>query len=116
MIRQIRNARITGTTLGYEHGVLTAVIHLDYGVGGQGFGGVWLDAGPGGADGFRRPSLACGVFIARVLAIAGVERWEDIPGAYVRADADGGHVYRLGHALRDEWFEPAHDLPRPTDD
>ena len=42
--REIKNARIRSTMLGREdHGILTFMIDLEYGGGGQGFGGYGLD-------------------------------------------------------------------------
>jgi hypothetical protein len=94
--RSIKNARVTGTTLGIEdHGCLTFMIHLDYGRAGQGFGGYNLPS----TNGF------CAVAIRRVLEVLGVRSWEELKGLHVRADADSAHVYRLGNIITDEWVD-----------
>lgn len=89
--REIRNAVIKRTELGYEdHGILTAWLHLYYGSSGQGFGGFWLNV----------------KFIDGVLKTVGVQRWEDLAGKHLRADCDHGKVYRIGHIVEDKWFDP----------
>ena len=108
--REIRNAKIARTTLGYEdHGILTCFLNLEWAGGGQGFGGYALDAWRGPRDGNgRRWGTAYGCeFIARILNVVGVDAWEKLPGKYVRMDADFGKIYRIGHITDDKWFEPA---------
>ena len=109
--RQIRNARIRSTQLGIEdHGVLTAFLHLEYAGSVQGFGGYALDDWREKEG--RRVGTAWGMeFIARVLALVGAEKWEDLPGHYVRADCDYSKVHRIGHITEDRWFDPQ-DIPR----
>jgi hypothetical protein len=96
MNRQIKNAQISDTMLGFEdHGIMTALVSLDFGGASQGFGGYAL----GGAFGVE--------FIKKVLRVVGVDHWEQLQGQHVRADFDGSKVYRLGNILRDDWFDPA---------
>jgi hypothetical protein len=109
----IQNARITGTMLGVEdHGILSAFVHLDYGGTGQGFGGYSLDATPAerSAHSKRRPHAACGLFVARVLEVIGVDTWEELKGKSVRVRTEDGLVVALGHYLLDKWFEPRVEL------
>ena len=106
-MRTIKNAKITGTMLGYEdHGIFTFFLNLDYDGSGQGAGGYCLD----------KPLKKDNKFICRIgtqkgmqliieiLKIVGVEKWEDLPGKYIKADADMGQVYRIGNLLKDEWL------------
>lgn len=94
MAKEIRNAKITSTTLGFEgHGILTWMIHLDYGGVSQGFGGYMLTT----------------AHIKRVLEIARVDRWEDLKGKYVRAESEHHKVHRIGDILKDEWFNPSNN-------
>lgn len=106
MSREIRNARISSTHLGLEgHGIFSVMIDLDYDGGGQGFGGYALDRWV--PDLKRRRGTAWGMeFIARVLRVVGVEKWEDLKGKYVRADAEFTKVHRIGHITADRWFDP----------
>ncbi len=95
------NAVITGTTLGPEgHGILSAILTLDYGDGtAQGFGGYNL-------------TRCCGTFVRRVLEVAGVDCWEKLAGRAVRVkreDGFNGRAVRLGHYIRDDWFDPMAD-------
>jgi hypothetical protein len=110
MEREIKNARIRSTTLGWEdHGIFTAFVDLEYDGSGQGFGGYALDEwrGERNATGKRFGTSWGMEFIMRVCEIVGVKRWEELPGKYVRADADSGKVYRVGHITADKWFDPA---------
>ena len=94
-MNEIKNARIKDTRLGMAQGnILTFNIDLDYGGGGQGFGGYALD-GPDGNNG--RIGSAFGMeAIRRVLETVGVDRWEDLPGKHVRvvAEKPQGPPYR----------------------
>lgn len=103
---EIINATIERTMLGVEdHGLLTACITLKYAGSSQVFGGYSF-----GSAG--RPALsAVGMeFIRRVLKIAGVERWEDLKGRPVRADADHGTVYGIGHFIDGDFFYPREEF------
>jgi hypothetical protein len=95
MITEIKNAKIVYTTLGYEdHGIFTATIGLDYGSGGQAFGGRCL-----------RDKYAY-EFISGVLNALEVKAWEKLIGVSCRVEADNNSVHRIGHYLKDQWFDP----------
>jgi len=111
--REIKNARIKSTRLGVEdHGIFTAMIDLDYGGAGQGFGGYALDGCPveRGAGSKRVPTRLAGLFIARVLEVLEVGTWEKLPGTFCRVDGDFAHIYRIGHPLKDRWFDPKAEM------
>lgn len=99
------NARIQSTFLGYEdHGIMTAMLHLDYGGSSQGFGGYALDVYNGKK---RVASRACGVFVAGVLLVTESSSWEKLAGKIVRVVRDvgaGGGIIAIGHPLKDLWF------------
>jgi len=108
--REIKNARIRRTMLGWEdHGIFTCMIDLDYDGGGQGFGGYGLDRHNGERSAkSERLGTAYGLqFVMEICRVVGVEKWEDLPGKYVRADAAHEKVYRIGHITADKWFDPA---------
>lgn len=107
-MEEVRNARITATTLGVEdHGIFTAFVYLDYGGVAQGFGGYSFDAWDAELE-RRVARQGFGVeFIRGVLRVAGVEKWEALPGCHVRVRSTHAKVYALGHILRDDWFSPA---------
>lgn len=95
MSREIVNAKITSTELGFEdHGILTAMIRLEYASGGQGFGGYALH------------ERAMADFVGGVLKAVGAEKWEDLKGMYVRVDSERTKVHQIGHILKDTWFCP----------
>src|SRR5579864_3850748 len=101
MNREIRNAKIVSTTLGYEdHGIMTAFLHTLSGSSGQGFGGYALN-GKWGME-----------FIKQTLKTLGVESWEELPGTHCRLDASNDKIHRIGHIIDDRWFEPSVDLKK----
>jgi hypothetical protein len=120
---QIQNAAIRSTTLGIEgHGILSVMLDLDYGDSScQGFGGFALDkpTADRAHDSRRRPSLACGLWVGRLLEIAGVDAWEKLKGRSVRVrreDGLNGRIVAIGHYLKDNWFDPAVEFAALTAD
>jgi hypothetical protein len=105
--REIRNARIESTHLGYEgHGILTCSIVLDYGGAMQSFGGYAFDE-YNEARKRRIVASAFGLaFVAELLRVVGADAYEKLVGMPCRADASLGRVHRLGNLLRDEWLDP----------
>lgn len=105
---EIRNAKIRSTQLGWEdHGIFTFGLNLEYGGMGQSFGGYCLDE-PIKKDGkfMERVGTAVGMdAIMKILKVLEVSDWEKLPGTFVRADGDSGNIYRIGHLLKDEWFD-----------
>lgn len=102
MSRKIRNATVSDTQLGFYDGVHSppaAWVYLDFGGSGQGFGGRRL----GGEY--------THTFVYGVLLALEVESWEKLKGTPCRVDADHGCVYRIGHFLKDQWFDPSEARP-----
>jgi hypothetical protein len=108
---ETRNAIIESATItDGDRGLLTAWIHLDYGGSGQGFGGLALYL----PTSFRHhdpsgPNYA-GHFIWRVMEVAGVSNWADLPGKTVRVKLARGAARAIGHIVKDDWFNPAADF------
>lgn len=100
--REISNVVIESTNLGFHDGfnsIPTAYLHCKgdgwgQGFGGYGFGGVFTHA-----------------FIYGVLKTLECESWEKLKGMHVRIDHDFGKVYRIGHILKDKWYDPRDDAP-----
>jgi hypothetical protein len=91
----MKNAIIRSTNLGYEgHGIMTANLHLDYGGGGQAFGGYDM----GGNFGME--------FIKNVIDTVGVQNWEELPGKHIRVEAEHTLVSKIGNIIEDKWFDP----------
>ena len=105
---EIKNAKITGTTLGREdHGIMTAWLHLEGDGWGVGFGGYGLDSYD--KDAKKRIGHAYGMaFIMGVLDVVGVDSWEKLKGQHVRVETEGwgGKAHRIGHIMSDKWFDP----------
>lgn len=93
---EIKNAKIEDTMFGFEeHGILTSMIHLDYGDGGhQGFGGYSLG------------KTATDEWLRGILHTLEVEKWEQLKGKYVRVKIENHRIIAIGNLLKDEWFNP----------
>lgn len=102
----IKSARITND----DHGLLSAWLDLDYGGCGQGFGGysLYLPKSYSHHD-LAGPNYA-GHFIWRVMEVAGVERWDQLPGKTIRVRAEHSSVGAVGHIVKDDWFDPGKDF------
>jgi hypothetical protein len=94
MKTEIKNAVIEGTMLGKEdHGIMTCFLQLDYGGASQSFGGWSLKT-----YGIQ--------FIIRILEVLEVEEWEQLKGKVCRVEASLDKVHRIGHVIKDQWFDP----------
>lgn len=115
MNREIKNAKITGTMLGYEnHGIMTCVLWLDCGGVGQKFGGYALDSVDNETK--IRSGTKYGMdFIVAILETLGMEKWEDLKGTNIRVECSHTKVFRIGHYLKDQWFCPE-DLKGDNDE
>ena len=96
-----------------DHGLLSAWLFLDYGGECQGFGGYALYL-PNSYKHHTLESLA-GHFIWRVLEIAGVTKWNNLPGKTIRVRQNMSNVWEIGHIVKDDWFCPARDFEAVTE-
>lgn len=106
---EIKNAVIKSATLTKEdHNLLSAWLHLDYGSGGQGFGGYALYL----PKSFKHHELksVAGHFIFRVLEIADVDSWEKLKGKTIRVKGSDTKIHAIGHIVKDDWFNPEEDF------
>lgn len=91
-----------------DHNLLTVWLLLDLGDStAQGFGG-WCLFNPNFPGNDRG-----GKFIRRVLEIAGVKKWSELPGKTIRVRGSGARLDGIGHILKDDWFTPSTDLAAP---
>lgn len=103
-----KNATIESTMLGIEdHGCFTFYLHLNYGGGGQGFGGYTLDepVHDGGRFVRRRGTGYGAEAIMQVLRVLKVGSWEKLPGTPCRVRAEHSKVHAIGHYLEDRWLD-----------
>jgi hypothetical protein len=42
-----------------------------------------------------------------VLETVGVDSWEKLPGKSIRVDADWDKIHKIGHFIKDRWFDPS---------
>jgi hypothetical protein len=90
-----------------DHGILTYMIDLDYGGSGQGAGGYAMDT-PVHEDGKFKGRVGTSLLaehLLRIFKVVGVNKWEDLPGKYIRVKATNSGVQSIGHALKDTWFD-----------
>jgi len=100
----IKSARITTE----DHGLLTVWIDLDYGGVLQGFGGFSLYLPKSFTH--HKIESAAGHFIFRVMEIAGVGKWDALPGKAIRVKTDHTSIREIGHIIKEDWFCPREDF------
>lgn len=100
------NAKIVSASITMEdYGCLTWRLSLEgkyiVNIGGYCIGNGYL-----GADYFEGSAKGT-ESLMRVMDTVGVERWEDLPGKYVRVVEPGssGIVTRFGHIYKEKWFD-----------
>lgn len=106
-MKMIKNARITSTMLGREdHGIMTFMIYISAEGITCGVGGYCLDKFDPAKQArvFRAKSMEA---ISKVLEVVGVDKWEDLPGKYIRFEDNGlgSAVYKIGNIINDRWFD-----------
>lgn len=107
--RKIKNAVIDDASLFIDRSfILNSYLTLDYGGSAQGFGGYVLYLTKTSMN--HETKSVAGHFITRCMEIADVENWRDMKGRTIRVEADHGKVYRIGHIVKDDWFDPAADF------
>lgn len=102
MATEIRNAIITNTKLGEEHGCLTAQLVLDGGSWGCAFGGYCLDHWF--AEIGEYTSTGGYGAIIELMKTIGVDSWEALKGQYVRVEIEENRVVKIGNVLSDQWY------------
>ena len=105
-MNKIENCQIASTHLGSEdHGILTCFLSLKGDGWGVGFGGYALDTYNKELN-KRIPTAKGFGAIKAIMDTLEVEKWEDIPGTYIRAETEGwgGKCKKIGHLMKDKWF------------
>lgn len=104
---EIKNAKISSTMLGREdHGIMTFMIFINADGFNCGVGGFCLDKYSNDikARVFRAESMKA---ISEILDVVGVDKWEDLPGKYIRFEDNGwgSTVTKIGNIINDKWFD-----------
>lgn len=103
----ISNARITSTMLGREdHGIMTWMIYIKASNFSCGIGGYCLDEYDKETKTrvFRAESMES---VSKLLDVVGVDKWEDLPGKYIRFEDNGwgSIVTKIGNIIENKWFD-----------
>ncbi len=104
----IKNARIKSTMLGREdHGIMTFMLYIEFDKCTTcGVGGFALDEYDSMAKTrlFKPESMK---LLSEILDVVGVERWEDLPGKYIRFEDNGwgSTIEKIGNIIEDKWFD-----------
>ena len=97
----MKNAVITKAEISNEdHGLLSAWLYLDYGGGGQGFGGLALYL-PKSFTHHKIESPA-GHWIWRVMEIAEVAKWSELKGKTIRVRCNMSTIWEIGHIIKED--------------
>lgn len=109
---EIENAKITKASITMaDHGCLTFWVYLEGYGWGCGFGGYCIGKGfLGGNDDEFTAEYGDGlVAMMRVMNVVGVEKWEDLPGKYIRCKVGRGSegVKEIGNIIKNKWFNIA---------
>ena len=105
-MKEICNAKITGTMLGKEdHGIMTCLIYCEFENGACAYGGYALDT----FDKTQKKRVGVGKSIEaimRILDCVGVDSWEQLKGKYIRIEHTGwgGGITKIGNLIKDKWF------------
>lgn len=104
---KIKNAKICSTMLGREdHGIMTFMIYISTDCSYCGIGGYCLDEFNSATQTrvFRAKSMEA---ISKILEVVGVDKWEDLPGKYIRFEDNGfgSTVTKIGNIIEEKWFD-----------
>ena len=104
---EIKNAQIESTMLGREdHGIMTFMIFVKFDkCVACGVGGYALD----GYDKNLQQRVFCAngmEAVSKILDVVGVDKWEDLPGKYIRIKDNGwgSTIDEIGNLMEDKWF------------
>lgn len=114
METEIKNAVIKKAEISTgDRGCLDAWLELDYGGTCQGFGGYALYL-PKSWTHHNVLSVA-GHHIYRIMELAGVEKWSQLPGKTIRVEGGWSSIKRIGHIIKDDWYSPEADFSKVRD-
>ena len=104
---EIKNAKISSTMLGREdHGIMTFMIYIDTCDFACGIGRYCLDEFNPATQTrvFRAESMEV---ISKILEVVGVDKWEDLPGKYIRFEDNGfgSNVTKIGNIIDEKWLD-----------
>lgn len=103
-MKSIKNVKIRSAILGTSSGRFTLGLWLADGCIIHCFGGWQLVYLKGNV---LRYNEHLGLIIHKILEIADVDDWRDLPDKAIRIVYDENEIYKIGHITEDKWFEPS---------
>lgn len=103
----ISNAKIEHASITMaDHGCLTWYLSLKGSGWGVNIGGYVIGHGYLGAKEFKGSEKGT-ESLMRIMDTVGVEKWEDLPGKYVRVYSEGwgSIITKFGNIIEDKWFD-----------
>ena len=102
---QIENAIIKSTFLSVDRNILTAYLNIEWESMGCDFGGYRMDIS---SDAEIKGHAFGSAFIRSILDTLEIESWEALPNTFLRIEHSGPGVgiSRIGHIIKDKWFDP----------
>ena len=103
----IKNAKIKSTMLGREdHGIMTFMICIEFdndmvcGIGG------WSLDEYNPITKTRLFKVESMEVISKIIDVVGVDKWEDLPGKYIRFEDHGwgSAIDKIGNIIEDKWL------------
>ena len=104
---EIKNAKISSTMLGREdHGIMTFMIYIDTCDFDCCIGRYCLDEFNPATQTRVFRSEPMGV-LSKILEVVGVDKWEDLPGKYIRFEDNGfgSNVTKIGNIIDEKWLD-----------
>ena len=104
---EISNAKIENASITMaDHGCLTWYLSLKGSGWGVSIGGYVIGHGYLDAKEFKGSEKGT-ESLMRVMDTIGVEKWEDLPGKYVRVYSEGwgSQITKFGNIIEDKWFD-----------
>lgn len=102
---EVENAEIRDLSVGFDHGCLTIWITLMGNGWGCGFGGYRMDPSPSQKPGDSKDVMA--FWMKGLCWVLEVDDFLKLQGKHCRAVLAEGTVKKIGHLIKDRWFDPA---------
>jgi len=112
---ETKNAIIESASISIdENGFLACPLMLDYGKTTQQCFGTLVLYLPKSFS-HHSTMTPAGHLIYRVMEIAGVTKWDDLPGKTIRVKTEHTGIHAIGHIVKEDWFNPSEDFKKEAE-